>query len=245
MPITAAFIIGGSTLASAGIGASSSSKAGNAAERAQQLQSQSAQQDLAFRQKMYEEAQAKYGPLEQQMLGQATSSQPLGYEMLSGQMQQQYADALRRIGQQGMGGMGGGLQGGAARQSQFGLATGLGSAYAQGQMNRLNLGQSLLGRDPSTQLGMNVQGGFQGMGNIYGQQAGMYGQLAGQGANAMSQSLQGLGYNLGQMYGQGGFGQNNYINSHFAPIVDAGGWSSLPTSNIGTTALPPVPGVVG
>jgi hypothetical protein len=234
----------GSAIIGAGAGMASSSKASSAADRASQSQLKAAQQDLAFRQQMYQDAQAKYGPLEQQLLGQANSSQPLGYEMLSGQMQQQYADALRRIGEQGNIGMGG-LAGGAARQSQFGLATGLGSAYAQGQMNRLALGQSLLGRDPSTQLGMNVQGGFQGMGNIYGQQAGMYGQLAGQGANAASQSLQGLGYNLGQMYGQGGFGQNNYINSRFAPIVDAGGWSSLPTSNIGTTALPPVPGVVG
>lgn len=243
--ITAAYIMGGSAIASAGIGASSSSKAGNAAERAQRQQMEAAKADLAFRQKMYEEAQAKYGPLEQQLIGQATSNRPLGYEMLSGQMQQQYADALRRIGEQGNIGMGG-LAGGAARQSQFGLATGLGSAYAQGQMNRLALGQSLLGRDPTTQLGMNVSGGMQNMGNIYGQQAGMYGQLAGQGANAMSQSLQGLGYNLGQMYGQNNY-INSYLNSRMSPTFSASDLygSPLPTSNIGTTVLPPAPGVTG
>ena len=222
----------------------SGGSAGSAADEAQKQQIEAGRADLAFRQKMYEEAQAKYGPLEQQMLGQATSSQPLGYEMLSGQMQQQYADALRRIGEQGNIGMGG-LAGGAARQSQFGLATGLGSAYAQGQMNRLNLGQSLLARDPSNQLGMNVSSGMQNMSNIYGNQFDTYNRLGMMGSAGLGQSLQGLGYNLGQMYGQGGFGQNNYINSRFAPIVDAGGWSSLPTSNIGTTALPPVPGVVG
>jgi len=244
MPVAAAQIMAAAAVAAAGIGSSSSKKAGKSAEEQAKLQKQTAAADLAFRQQMYNEAQAKYGPLEEQLLGQAKSDQPLGYEMLSGQMQQQYADALRRIGEQGNIGMGG-LAGGAARQSQFGLATGLGNAYAQGQMNRLNLGTSLLGRSPVVGLGQNVSGGYQGLGNFYGQQAGMYGQLAGQGANAASQSLQGLGYNLGQMYGQGGFGQNNYINSRFAPIVDAGSWSSLPTSNIGTTALPPVPGVVG
>jgi hypothetical protein len=181
------------------MGSNSSKKAAKTAEEAQQQQMKSAQQDLEFRQKMYTDAQGKYAPLEQQLLGQATSNQPLGYDMLSGQMQQQYADALRRIGEQGNIGMGG-LAGGAARQSQFGLATGLGGAYAQGQMNRLNLGQSLLGRDPSTQLGMNVSGGIQNMSNLYGQQANMYGQLAGAGAGAMSKGIQGLGYGLGQYF---------------------------------------------
>ena len=204
MPVAAALTAGemamiGIGVAGAGAGASSSKKAGKSADEQAKLQAKASAADLAFRQQMYQDAQAKYGPLEQQLIGQATSNQPLGYDMLSGQMQQQYADALRRIGEQGNIGMGG-LAGGAARQSQFGLATGLGSAYAQGQMNRLALGQSLLGRDPTTQLGMNVSGGMQNMSNLYGQQAGMYGQLAGQGANAMSQSLQGLGYNLGQMY---------------------------------------------
>ena len=200
----------GGNILGAAVGMSSSKRASRDAEKAQEMQKKMFDQDLAFRQQMYNEAQAKYGPLEQQLIGQATSNQPLGYEMLSGQMQQQYADALRRIGEQGNIGMGG-LAGGAARQSQFGLATGLGSAYAQGQMNRLALGQSLLGRDPSAQLGMNVQGAFGNQAGFYGNQASMYGQLAGLGSQAAAKSLQGLGYNLGQIYGnqQGGIGSTN------------------------------------
>jgi len=200
----------GGNILGATVAMSSSKRASRDAEKAQEMQKKMFDQDLAFRQQMYEEAQAKYGPLEQQMLGQATSNKPLGYDMLSGQMQQQYADALRRIGEQGNIGMGG-LAGGAARQSQFGLATGLGSAYAQGQMNRLALGQSLLGRDPSAQLGMNVQGAFGNQAGFYGNQASMYGQLAGLGSQAAAKSLQGLGYNLGQIYGnqQGGIGSTN------------------------------------
>ena len=233
----------GSAIIGAGSSMAGSSKASKAQEKAMQSQERSAQQDLAFRQKMYEDAQAKYGPLEQQMLGQATSNQPLGYDILSGQIQQQYGDALRRIGQQGMGGMGGGLQGGAARQAQFGMATGLGSAYAQGQMNRLNLGQSLLGRDPSAQLGMNVSGGMQNMSNLYGNTADMYGKLAGAGA-------QGVGNAISS--GLGAYGQyqmmtdmnNAYINSRSAPIVSAGGWPSLPALNIGTIPTPPTPAIV-
>ena len=189
----------------------SGGSAGSAVDEAQKQQIEAGRADLAFRQKMYEEAQAKYGPLEQQMLGQATSSQPLGYEMLSGQMQQQYADALRRIGEQGNIGMGG-LAGGAARQSEFGLATGLGSAYAQG----LNLGQSLLARDPSNQLGMNVSSGMQNMSNIYGNQFDTYNRLGMMGSAGLGQSLQGMGYNLGQIFGnQQGYGQQGGIGSTF------------------------------
>lgn len=205
----------GGTLLGAAVGMSSSKRASRDAEKAQEMQKKMFDQDLAFRQQMYNEAQTKYGPLEQQMLEQATSNQPLGYEMLSGQMQQQYADALRKIGEQGNIGMGG-LAGGAARQSQFGLATGLGSAYAQGQMNRLALGQSLLGRSPTTQLGMNVQGAFGNQAGFYGNQASMYGQLAGLGSQAAAKSLQGLGYNLGQIYGnQQGYGQQGGIGSTY------------------------------
>jgi len=219
--IIASAVIGG------GMSMAGSSKAARSQKEAMEAQQKSAQQDLAFRQKMYEDAQAKYGPLEQQMLGQATSNQPLGYEMLSGQIQQQYADALRRIGQQGMGGMGGGLQGGAARQAQFGLATGLGGAYAQGQMNRLNLGQSLLGRDPSAQLGMNVSGGMQNMTNLYGNTADMYGKLAGAGAqglgNAINSGLNAYGQyqmmnNMMNMYNSGGNGLGGYtLNQNSSP----------------------------
>jgi len=119
--------------------------------------------------------------------------------MLSGQIQQQYADALRNL--SAMGYQGGGLAGGAARQAQFGLATALPQAYAQGQMNRLNLGTSLLGRSPVYGLGQNVQGAYGQQAGFYGQQAGMYGQLAGLGAQAAARSLQNLGYTMGQNYG--------------------------------------------
>ena len=197
------------------LGMGSSKKAGAGADKASDNMLKAAMADLAFRQKMYEDAQAKYGPLEQQMLGQATSSQPLGYEMLSGQMQQQYADALRRIGEQGNIGMGG-LAGGAARQSQFGLATGLGNAYAQGQMNRLNLGTSLLGRSPVYGLGQNVSGGYQGLGNAYGGMFDVYNKLGMMGSAATGQSLQGMGYNLGQKYGnQQGYGRQSGIGSTY------------------------------
>ena len=205
MPVAAALTAGEMAMiaigvAGAGAGASSSKKAGKSADEQAKLQAKASAADLAFRQQMYQDAQAKYGPLEQQLIGQATSNQPLGYEMLSGQMQQQYADALRRIGEQGNIGMGG-LAGGAARQSQFGLATGLGSAYAQGQMNRLNLGQSLLARDPSNQLGMNVSSGMQNMSNIYGNQFDTYNRLGMMGSAGLGQSLQGMGSNLGQIFG--------------------------------------------
>jgi hypothetical protein len=188
----------GSAVIGAGASMAGSSKAARAQEEAMQAQKQAAEQDLQFRQQMYADAQAKYGPLEQQLLGQATSDRPLGYDMLSGQIQQQYADALRNLSAMGYQGMGGGLAGGAARQAQFGLATALPQAYAQGQMARLGLGQSLLGRDPSTQLGMNVSGGYGNLMNMYGNTANMYGQLAGMGAQGLGNAISGASNMLGQ-----------------------------------------------
>lgn len=200
-------------------GMGSSKSAGKSADKAAELQYQAAMADLAFRQKMYDEAQAKYGPLEQQLLGQAKSDRPLGYDMLSGQIQQQYADALRNL--SAMGYQGGGLAGGAGRQAQFGLATALPQAYAQGQMNRLNLGTSLLGRSPVYGLGQNVSGGFQNLGNLYGNQFDVYNRLGMMGSAATGQALQGFGYGMGQSqgmqsnYGLQGYGQQGSLGSSY------------------------------
>ena len=191
----------------------SGSSAGSFAEEAQKQQIEAARADLAFRQKMYEEAQAKYGPLEQQILGQAISNEPLGYDMLSGQIQQQYADALRNL--SAMGYQGGGLAGGAARQAQFGMAEALPQAYAQGQMNRLNLGTSLLARNPAYGLGQNVSGAYQNLANAYGNQFDVYNRLGMMSSLGLGQSLQGLGYGMGQTQGlpqmlQGGQSMFNF-----------------------------------
>lgn len=200
-------------------GMGSSKSAGKSADKAAELQYQAAMADLAFRQKMYDEAQAKYGPLEQQLLGQAKSDRPLGYDMLSGQIQQQYADALRNL--SAMGYQGGGLAGGAGRQAQFGLATALPQAYSQGQMNRLNLGTSLLGRSPVYGLGQNVSGGYQNLGNLYGNQFDVYNRLGMMGSAATGQALQGFGYGMGQSqgmqsnYGLQGYGQQGGLGSSY------------------------------
>lgn len=181
------------------LGMGSSKSAGKSADDAAKLQYQAEMADLAFRQRMYDEAQAKYGPLEQQILAQATYNEPLGYDMLSGQIQQQYADALRNL--SAMGYQGGGLAGGAARQSQFGLANALPQAYSQGQMNRLNLGTSLLGRSPVYGLGQNVSGAYQGLANTYGNQFDVYNRLGMMSSAATGQALQGFGYGMGQSQG--------------------------------------------
>ena len=203
----------GGTLLGAAVGMSSSKRASRDAEKAQEMQKKMFDQDLAFRQRMYEEAQSKYGPLEQQMLGQATSTRPLGYDMLSGQIQQQYADALRNL--SAMGYQGGGLAGGAARQAQFGMAEALPQAYAQGQMNRLNLGTSLLARNPAYGLGQNVSGAYQNLANAYGNQFDVYNRLGMMSSLGLGQSLQGLGYGMGQSQGlpqmlQGGQSMFNF-----------------------------------
>lgn len=176
----------------------------NASQNAKQQSSAMAQQqnaadaqlqnDLAFRQQQ----QQLYGPLEQQMVQQASGTTPLDYGLMSGQIQQSY-DAAQRGLQQQMAARGlsaSGLSGGGALGLEMGRANALSSAFLQGLQNRRALGMSVLSRyNPGANQQM-VNQGYGNLQNMYGQYASMYGQAAQQGYGA---AASGLG-SLAQMY---------------------------------------------
>lgn len=208
MPITtAAWIIGGSTLASAGIGASSSKSAASQQERAMQQEAAARQQDLDFRRKIFEEEKAFQGPMREELRNQALSTQPLGYERTSGEIKKQYSNVLRNL--SGYGGMGGGNVGAAARQAQFGQAQDLTKAYDEGVMKRMALLQAMgTGGNVANYANMYAQG-FGGQADMYGRNASMYGNLAAAGAEAMGKAISsGIGA-YGTIYG-GVAGNPNY-----------------------------------
>ena len=185
-------------ITAAGIGTAGSLYGANKSSKAQSgamdQQKQMAQQDLAFRQGMYNRYLGLMGPAEEQLAREARSTQPLDYEMQQAQIKQNYANALRNIStSMGMRGIAGsGLDIGAMRGAAMGQAQDLSGAYAQGLTNRRNLGMALTGRNQIMQAGSLVPGGFQGLSNMYGG----WGQQAGQ---AAAQGWQNFGTNLGNL----------------------------------------------
>ncbi len=187
-------------ITAAGIGTAGSLYGANKASKAQsgamEQQKQMAQQDLAFRQGMYNRYLGLMGPVEEQLAQQARSTQPLDYEQNQAQIKQQYANALRNINtSMGMRGIAGsGLDVGAMRGAALGQAGDLSQAYAQGLINRRNLGMGLTGRNQIMQAGGMVPGGFQGLANMYGGWGQQYGQAAAQGWQNFGQNLGNLGF---------------------------------------------------
>jgi gas vesicle protein len=193
------------TVIGTGVGAVGSlmgaSKSSKAQQDAMSQQQQMAQQDLAFRQGMYNRYLGLMGPIEQQLAQEAQSTQPLDYEQNQAQIKEQYANALRNIStNMGMRGIAGsGLDVGAMRGAALGQAGALSNAYAQGLINRRNLGMALTGRNQIMQAGAQVPGGFQGLSNMYGNWGQQYGQAAAQGWQNFGQNLGNLGYALQSM----------------------------------------------
>ena len=185
--------------AAAGIyGASQNAKAASKATSAQES-AQAA--DLAFRREQYERYLGLMGPIEEKLAAEAKSTQPLDYERNAAQVKSNYAAAQRGItSQMGLRGMAGsGLDEAAIRGAAYGQASDLSNAWAQGLVNRRNLGLTLTGRGQIGQAAQGVQGGLQGMANMYGNHASQYNAAAQQGWANFGQGLQGIAYGLGRM----------------------------------------------
>ncbi len=192
----------GAMMGAAALGAGASlygaNKNSKAASSAMNQQQQMAQQQLGFQQGMYNRYLGLFGPVEQQLASDAQSSQPLDYQQNYAAIKQNYGDALRNISSSmAMRGVAGsGMDVGAQRGAALGEAGALSGAYAQGLVNRRNLGMALTGRGQIQQAGNQYAGGMQNLANLYGQQAGMYNQAAQGGWGAFGQNLGNLGYAL-------------------------------------------------
>ena len=183
-----------------GTGASlyGASKSSKAAGSAMGQQKQLAEADMAFRQQQYNRYLGLYGPIEQNLANEAQSSQPLDYDRMAAQIQQNTAGALRNeTNMMGMRGIAGsGLDIGAMRGAALGQASELSEARSQGFINRRNLGLTLTGGHQIQNAAQGVMGGYQGLGNMYGNWGNMYNQAAAQGWQNFGQNLGNLGWAL-------------------------------------------------
>ena len=225
--------------AAAGIyGASQNAKA---AGKATDQQAALTQADLDFRKQQYERYLGLMGPIEEKLAAEAKSELPLDYEKNAAQTKANYAAAQRGIttamGLRGMAGSG--LDEAAIRGAAYGQASDLSKDWAQGLVNRRNLGLTLTGRGQIERAAQGVSGGLQGLGNVYGNQANLYNAAAQQGWANFGQGLQGIAYGLGRM-GKQNQPEIANANEPITPTVDSiepqqpvmAGWATNPQSLI-------------
>jgi hypothetical protein len=204
----------GMFLASAALGAGASliggGKAQSSADDASRRQEAMQQQDLAFRQQVYNDQKQLYGPLQQRLVAMANSDQPLNWGQISGQIANQYSDAVRQVNQGGGQGQYGGLK--YDRLTKLGLshATGRVSAYNQGLMNRLNLGLSVSGQNQMMGAASMYAQGMSQASQTYGQQAAMFGQGAANAYGAAGSAITNAGLSYA-MYSAGKTGTTSDI----------------------------------
>lgn len=212
--ITIAAVVG------AGASLYSANQNKKAAEKASDQQGALSAADLAFRQKQYERYLGLMGPIEEKLAAEAKSELPLDYEKNAAQTKANYAAAQRGIttamGLRGMAGSG--LDEAAIRGAAYGQASDLSKDWAQGLVNRRNLGLTLTGRGQLGQAAQGVEGGLQGLGNYYGNQANLYNAAAQQGWANFGQGLQGIAYGLGRM-GKQNQPELSNANEPIAPTV--------------------------
>jgi len=176
------------------VGAYSAYANNKAAGKAGDQQQAMYQRDLDSREAFQRQQQQLYGPLEQKMIEQASSDQPLYYGQMSGAIQGNYDQAQRGLNtQMAMRGMSGsGLQGAQSTGLEMGRAGALSGAFQQGLQARTNLGMNVLQRYNPAQNQQNMQQGLGQMGGFYGQQAQQFGNAAQQGWGMVGQGASDL-----------------------------------------------------
>lgn len=180
------------------VSAYSAVSASSAQKRAMDLQKSSLQADQAFRQQQYDDYKKTFGPLEEQLIQQASSEQPLNLGPTWARIQANFDQAGRNneasLARKGM--LGSGLDTHNALES--GRAFALSDAFSKGIQGRDALRKEAisLGRSLPQQAGFLSQGN-QNMAGLYGQQAGLYGSLAAGAAQGFGSSLGALGYAFG------------------------------------------------
>lgn len=181
------------------VSAYSTVQAGQQHKRAMALQQSALQADQAFRQQQLEEYERNYGPIRDELTKQASSESPLNLGPTWSKIQANFDQAGRNneisMARKGM--LGSGLD--QKNTLETGRAYTLSNAFSQGLQARDSLRERLLaaGKQMPGQVGLVAQGN-QNMTDFYGQQAGMWGNAAGQGAQGLASSLGALGYALGQ-----------------------------------------------
>lgn len=202
--------------ASAVYGAYSANKASQQQSHAMNMQQQAANAQLALEQQFMQQQQGLYGPLERQMVQEASSTQPLDYGLLAGNVQNQYGAAQRNL-QASLASRGlsaSGIASGANTGLEIGRANALSQAFQQGLDRRRQLAMGVLSRyNPGANV-QGVAGAYGNQQNLYGQYAGMYGQAAQQGYGQVGQALGSLGAYFQTQQAQKAFDQNQAVQDY-------------------------------
>ncbi len=216
MPVVAAGVAGVGLLVSA----YSAHQAGQAQQRAMNLQQSAIQADQAFRQQQYDDYKKQYGPIEQEMTQRASSEQPLNLGPNWARIQSNFDTAGRNattsLARKGM--LGSGQDANSALE--MGRAYTLSDAFSKGIQARDQLRLQLMqaGKNMPQQAGFVAQGN-QNLSNFFGNQSNLFANAAAGAGQGISSGLGALGYALG-----------NYPGAAPDPTVDAR--TVAPTENL-------------
>ena len=183
----------------AGASMSAAGKSSRAAKDAASKQEAMSNKELAFRQAMYDYEKQMTQPIRQKLTNEYMSGEPLDYAQTSAKIKQNYADARRRLAEQGYGTgtVGSPLGAAGAQGMELAEASDLGGAFAQGMSAKRGLGTTLMGYGNVNVTGNGVAGAMGSQGGLYGQQAAQYGAAAQQSwanaGNALNGTIRDLG----------------------------------------------------
>ena len=215
-------------VAVAGVGLVSSvysnQEAGKRQDRATRLQQSSLEADQAFRQQQYDDWKQRYGPLEDELVKQASSESPLNLGPTWAKIQTTFDQAGRNneasMARKGM--LGSGLD--KHNSLETGRAFALSNAFSQGLQNRDALRERLIsaGKQMPQQAGFASQGN-QNMAGFFGQQAGLWGNAAALAGQGVSSSLGALGSSLSRALAKEDTGSLPDISAQVDPATVRGG----------------------
>lgn len=216
-----------------GTGASMSAagKSSRAAKDAASKQEAMSNKELAFRQAMYDYEKQMTQPIRQKLTDEAMSGEPLDYAQTSAKIKQNYADARRRLAEQGYGTgtVGSPLGAAGAQGMELAEASDLGGAFAQGMSAKRGLGTTLMGYGNVNGTGNGVAGAMGSQGGLYGQQAAQYGTAAQQAWANAGNALNGTIRDLGRINYGGSESPATSVQTNYTPDPTM----ALPASNYG------------
>ncbi len=177
-------------LAAAAIGAIGSGMAANKASSAQDRATRAAslnyQQELQFRKDLYAKYQEMYGPIEQQAINQLKGDNPMGWGLVQGNINKNWADSERKMEQS----LGGRPLSASMRQGMLlSKNEALSGAWQRGLLDKYSARAAMARSSPVLSLAGGVASSYGRMGDVNQREADRYGNLAAAGWQQAASSL--------------------------------------------------------
>ncbi len=159
-----------------------------------------AQQDLAFRQKLFEYEKALSGPVRAKLRNEYLSGQSLDYAENAAKIKENFQDLDRRDMNLNYGKTAAGQLGSTIQARLMERAKALGEVYAGGLKANRQVGLSLAGMDQTLQAGMNVSRGNERVMDIYGRNSDIENEANKALMQNVGKSAASIAYGLGRYY---------------------------------------------